>query len=143
MPSLSSTALRNWLPVFLVLLAGPLAAHDVDVTGVARMFLDEIDSGVYRLSIVDRQVPPIRNLQEVVPVRCEVLEDPRELRFRCDPQLSQSDRLLLPWSLEGLVVVARWSDGTEGSGYFRGTGTVVPVPLSALRAGSSSIAALA
>ncbi len=143
MTLLSSTARRNWLAFLLLTAAGPLLAHDVDVTGVARMFLDEVEPGSYRLSVVDRQVPPLLNLRNVVPSRCTALEDTRAVRFRCDPRLGQSDRLTLPWSLEGLVVVARWDDGTEGSGYFRGNGAQVPVSLADLQAGTSSILALA
>jgi hydrogenase/urease accessory protein HupE len=136
-------ALHNLLACLLLFLAAPAVAHDVDVTGVARMFLDETSPGSYRLSVVDRQVPPLRDLTDVVPARCTVVEGPRTQSFHCDPRLDQSDQLVLPWSLEGLVVVARWSDGSEGSGYFRGNGARIAVPLSELRAGSASLAALA
>lgn len=120
-----------------------LAAHDVDVTGVARMFIDEIQPGSYRLSVVDRQVPPLMTLGDVIPSRCLPVEDPRLATFSCTPALNQADRLVLPWSLEGLVVIARWSDGSQGSGYFRGNGAQIAVPMSELRAGSTSVAALA
>lgn len=144
MPFLLSTVLRSRLVCLLLLLmAGPAAAHDVDVTGVARMFLDEISPGSYRLSVVDRQVPPLRDLENVVPPRCTMAVGPRAQGFDCAPRLNQSDQLVLPWPLEGLVVVARWSDGAEGSGYFRGNGSEIAVPLSELRAGSVSLTALA
>ena len=49
----------------------PLArGHDVDVTGVARVFLDEETDGQYRLSIVDQQVPPLFNVERILPERC-------------------------------------------------------------------------
>ena len=133
-----------WIGCLLLLFSSPAQSHDVDVTGVARMFLDESAPGSYRLSVVDRQVPPILNLQDVIPERC-VPADNRlgELRFDCDPELNQSDLLLLPWSLEGLVVIARWNDGSEGSGYFRGSGVAIKVALADLRAGSVSISSLA
>ena len=35
------------------------AAHDVDVTSVARVFLEEVGEGRYLLSVVDAQAPPI------------------------------------------------------------------------------------
>jgi len=149
MLSPSSTALLRQflLPALLCLAgifpAGRLAAHDVDVTGVARMFLDETQPGAYRLSVVDRQVPPLLDLATAIPPRCAAVEDSRATGFTCSPALNQSDQLILPWSLEGLVVIARWYDGTQGSGYFRGSGAEIRVTLSELRAGSASLTALA
>lgn len=128
----------------MLLTCSPALSHDVDVTGVARMFLDETGPGNYRLSVVDRQVPPLVNLQAVIPQRCVPADNQlRELRFTCTPELNQSDLLQLPWSLEGLVVIARWYDGSEGSGYFRGNGAAIEVTLADLRAGSISIGSLA
>ena len=57
--------MRRWMrrlaPGLAVLLLGapPAHAHDVDVTSVARVFLDELAEGRYLLSVVDLQVPPI------------------------------------------------------------------------------------
>jgi hypothetical protein len=45
---------------------------------------------------------------------------------------------VLPWSLPGVVVLARWNDGTEASAYFRGDGARVVVELGALRAAAGS-----
>jgi len=128
----------------LLLLSSTAHAHDVDVTGVARMFLDETAPGAYRLSVVDRQVPPLLNLESVIPQHCDAADNQLgELRFDCDSELNQSDILRLPWSLEGVVVIARWSDGSEGSAYFRGNGVTIEVALADLQAGSVSIASLA
>jgi hydrogenase/urease accessory protein HupE len=128
----------------LVLCSSPALPHDVDVTGVARMFLDEIAPGSYQLSVVDRQVPPLLDLESVIPARCTAAENRlNQLRFACDPGLNQADHLNLPWSLEGLVVIARWNDGSEGSAYFRGNGIAIEVALGDLRAGSANLANLA
>jgi hydrogenase/urease accessory protein HupE len=135
---------RGWLACLLLLVALPGQAHDVDVTGVARLFLDENGPGLYRLTVVDRQVPILLNLEGVIPARCSNTDNAvGTYAFRCQPALHQQDRLELPWGLEGLVVVARWHDGTEGSGYFRGNGASVGVDLAELRAGSVSLSALA
>jgi len=149
MKSLLSIDLKSWHRAFwagclLTLACSPALSHDVDVTGVARMFLDETTPGSYRLSVVDRQVPPLPNLEAVIPERCTAADNRLgELRFSCDPVLNQADSMRLPWSLEGLVVIARWSDGSEGSGYFRGNGAAIDVALADLQAGSVSIASLA
>ena len=140
-------------PVCVVLLASltmPVAAHDVDVTGVARVFLDETADGRYRLSIVDRLVAPITDARQMLPGRCRVAQ-PAEtdveaapgLIFDCQSPLTVDDTLILPWALEGVVVLARWSDGTDASAYFRGTGRTVPVRLGDLRAGAGSRGRLA
>ena len=141
---LNSTLRLFWIGCLLLAAGGPALSHDVDVTGVARMFLDENSPGSYQLSVVDRQVPPILNLASVIPERCLPADNRLgELRFNCTPELNQADSMRLPWSLEGLVVIARWNDGTAGSGYFRGDGVAIEVALAELRAGSVSVAALA
>jgi len=120
--------------VWSLLAASPLFAHDVDVTSVARVFLDEIGEGRYLLSVVDAKVPPITDMRGVLPARCApvAVEDVEigvvsGFVFECESPLDPSDVLSLPWSLEGVVVLARWSDGSAASGYFRGRRGSVPV----------------
>ncbi len=123
----------------------PVAAHDVDVTSVARIFLDQIGEARYVLSVVDAKVPPIADREGVLPERCAPLK-PADVDvrvetgfvFECDTALDADDALLLPWSLAGVVVVARWADGTGGSAYFKGGAGSVPVDLGNLRAGPGS-----
>lgn len=119
-------------------------AHDVDVTGVARVFLDEDVDNLYRLSIVDQQVPPLFNIERILPAQCSGLPPGNfSYQFRCEPALSIDDELVFPWPLEGVVVVARWQDGGNISSYFPGDGTQVNVPLSDLKAGAGSLGSLA
>ena len=94
-----------------LLAASPLIAHDVDVTSVARVFLDEIGEGRYLLSIVDTKVPPILDRRGVLPARCApVAVEDVEIRvvsgfvFECESPLASGDVLILPWSLAGVVV---------------------------------------
>jgi hypothetical protein len=131
----------------------PVAAHDVDVTSVARIFLDEIGLGTngrgrYVLSIVDLQVPPITDPRAVLPADCVPVADPglrvvSGFAFECDSPLDADDTLLLPWPLAGVVVVARWNDGSGASVYFRGAQGTVPVALGDLRAAPGSRARVA
>jgi hypothetical protein len=126
----------------------PVAAHDVDVTSVARVFLDEIGEWRYVLSIVDLQVPPITDPDAVLPAGCSPIDDPgvrvvSGLEFACDSALDADDTLLLPWALAGVVVVARWADGSGASIYFRGAQGTVPVALGDLRAAPGSGARVA
>ena len=72
-------------------------SHDIDVTGVARVFLDELPDNQYSLSIVDQQVPPLFNVERVLPERCIGLSPSRfSYRFQCEPSLSVDDILSFP-----------------------------------------------
>jgi hypothetical protein len=133
-----------------LLVPGPARGHDVDVTSVARLFLDQTGERRYLLSIVDQQVQPIVDLDAVLPERCAPLAADaagmritRGFAFECASPLTLDDALTFPWPLAGVVVVARWSDGTEASAYFRGTGRDVVVELADLGAGAASIGRLA
>ena len=125
-------------------LSSNLLAHDIDVTGVARVFMDEEPGNQYRLSIVDQQVPPLFNIERILPDRCEGLPPATfSYRFQCTPALNAEDVISFPWALEGVVVVARWQDGSDVSGYFPGSGGYVEVPLAELKAGAGSLGNLA
>jgi hypothetical protein len=128
----------------------PARAHDVDVTSVARVFLEEIGERRYLLTVVDAKVPPIWNPQGVLPAGCRPLPPEAVERivvagfaFECTEALGFDDHLTLPWSLAGVVVLARWSDGAASSAYFKGDGRVVPVRMAELsaRAGSARLLA--
>jgi hypothetical protein len=131
----------------LAMLLGPppARAHDVDVTSVARVFLDELGEGRYLLSVVDLQVPPIADPRGVLPARCvPVASDDAGVRvvagfvFDCETPLDGDDVLVLPWDLAGVVVLARWSDGATTSAYFRGARGSVPIALAELSAAPGS-----
>lgn len=135
------------LPHLLLALLGAApgaVAHDIDVTGVARVFIDEMAGDQYRLSIVDQQVPPLFNIERILPERCLGLPPGNfSYRFQCTPALSSDDELVFPWGLEGVVVVVRWADGSDVSGYFPGNGSAVTVPLADVKAGAGSLVSLA
>ncbi len=125
----------------LLLLPASASAHDVEITSVARVFLDEIGERRYVLSIVDTQVPPVRDLGSVLPAGCARLPEAEAdaygrggFAFECEEELTIDDTITLPWSLEGVVVLARWRDRSEVSAYFRGDGEKVEVHLGGLRA---------
>ncbi len=130
--------------LLLLLLAAPAAAHDVDVTGVARVLLDQTGDNEFSLSVVDQQVPPLFDVTRILPAHCEGLTPGNfSYRFSCNPTLNAQDTLHFPWSLQGVVVVAHWQDGNNVSGYFPGDGTTIPVPLGELQAAAGSLSGLA
>ena len=125
-------------------------AHDIDVTGVARIVLDEYvaedsleGTADYRLSILDAKVPPLYDIAGSIPNRC-VAQDSgiASYRFRCSPALTRDEGLLFPWGFAGIVIIANWSDGSSHSRYYRGDGVFVEAPLDGLRAASGDIIAL-
>jgi hypothetical protein len=131
-----------------------VAAHDLDVTGVARLVLDEreplVQSGDaapgadYRLSILDTKVPPLYDIARSIPARCESLAPgANSYRFRCQPQLNADDSLLFPWALAGVVLISNWRDGSSHSSYFRGDGAFVETQLAELKAPSAALSRLA
>jgi hydrogenase/urease accessory protein HupE len=126
------------------------AAHDVDVTSIARIFLDQIGERRYVLSVVDSRVPPVVGLKGVLPAGCSpVSAEAAGVRlvagfaFECDRALTFDDVITLPWQLAGVVALVRWSDGTRASALFRGDGRSVAVRLADLRAGAGSAGRLA
>ena len=122
-----------------------VAAHDVDVTSVARIFIDEIGERRYLLSVVDAQAPIITDPRGVLPTHCEPV-DPDDVTiqvtsgfvFDCEAPLGSGDVLTLPWSLAGVVALARWADDSSQTAYFRGEGATVPVRVGELRGGFAS-----
>lgn len=146
--------MRRWLCLPLLVTAAltlPAMArgHDVDVTSVARVFFEQMGERRYALSIVDLKVPPLGDLDRVLPGHCTPLSGDAGVRgvrgfaFECERPLTFDDTLRFPWSLSGVVVVASWQDGTDISGYFRGDGRGVSVNFSDLRAGAGSPVRLA
>ena len=120
-------------------------AHDVGITSVARVFIDQVGERRYVLSVLDTGLPPIGDSPGVLPTGClRLSENAAETRvlsgfsFECDAELAFDDVLVLPWNLAGVVVVARWSDGTDASAYFGGAGGRVQVRMGDLRAGAGS-----
>lgn len=139
-----SSTVRAFLVLLAALTAPASLAHDINVTGVARVFLDEEPGNNYRLSIVDQQVPPLFDIERILPARCAGLPSaPVAYRFQCEPALHIDDTLSFPWNFEGVVVIARWLNGDSVSGYFPGDGARVEVPMSDLKAGAASLASLA
>jgi hydrogenase/urease accessory protein HupE len=128
----------------LALLASPgtAPAHDL---GVARALLEELPGARYVLEVeVEPHLAPLF-VPPQLPERCgppvALTPDPTTLRyeFACAEPLAAADVLRLPWQRQGVMLTARWADGTTARQFFAGTGPVVEVPLHALDAGSGSL----
>ena len=132
----------------LALLALPwaAAAHDL---GIARALLEEKPGGRYALEIDTSSAPAELFGPPELPARC-VSEDARgairpdqatlRYEFLCAPEpLTASDVLRLPWPRQGVMLTARWADGSSAQQYFARTSHAIEVPLDTLRAGSGSI----
>jgi hypothetical protein len=136
----------GWVMVAWLALPGAAAAHDL---GVARALLQETSRGHYVLEI-EAAAPGELFASPELPARCapEGAErggntDPAVLRyaFTCAATpLTASDVLRLPWQRQGVMLTARWADGSSARQFFPRTSAVIDVPLDALHAGSGSIA---
>ena len=128
----------------LLLPAIPAAAHDINITGVARVILLEEAPGSYRLSVVDAQVPPLFNIERILPRRCVGLPPAAfAYRFSCQPGLGIDDSLSFPWGLAGVLVIANWLEGDSATAYVPGDGAGIEVPMSELKAGAGAWTTLA
>ena len=138
-----TTSWRNlvWLIVFC---AAPVAAHDI---GVSETELVEHADQRYELKVqagtaVAHLFPPPQ-----LPERCEPIGNPRGVQgrswrvfeFRCESSLTADDELVLPWSIDGIMLTANWNDGYEARQLFTNKAGVITVPLAQLQAGSGSL----
>ena len=139
-----------WLLLVTPALAGAAAAHDV---GISQTTLEQQPDGRYLLEVSLDGAPADAFAAPVLPARC--LAEPtsgalrpgaRSLRyvFACPGQpLIAGDALRLPWERQGVVITARWQDGSSARRFFgRGAAGIV-VPLSELRAGTGALATAA
>ena len=121
-------AISMFVGTLFILTPHFVGAHDIGITSIARVFIDQVGQGRYALSSVDIGLPPIRNTPGILPDGCERLSEEGisqtmlGFRFQCDNELMFDDIITLPWDLAGVVAIARWSDGTGASAYFRGKG---------------------
>jgi hypothetical protein len=136
----------SWLMVALLALPSAVAAHDL---GVARALLEEMPGGRYVLAIeTPAALAELFDAPEL-PARCAnarasgpIRPDQSTLRyeFACaGERLTASDVLRLRWQRQGVMLTARWADGSSARQFFARTSDVIDVPLRALEAGSGSI----
>ncbi len=138
----------GWTIVLLALglapgLVDPAAAHDV---GVARATLEEQAPGRYLLEVEVGEAPPGSFAAPRLPERCAaepaqgaVRPDALRLHyaFRCSERpLEAGDVLHLPWQRQGVLVTARWGDGTTARQFLTRSGAGIDLPLELLRASS-------
>jgi hypothetical protein len=126
--------------------AGPAAAHDV---GIARATLEEQADGRYLLEVEVGEAPPGSFAAPRLPERCAAApaagaarSDALRLRyaFQCSGRpLEAGDVLHLPWQRQGVLVTARWSDGTSARQFLTRSGAGIDLPLELLRARSGGV----
>jgi HupE / UreJ protein len=143
-------ALCCWLLLLTAGLAGAAVAHDV---GISQATLAQQPDGRYVLEVSLDAAPADAFAPPVLPARCLLEPSSGALRpgarslryvFTCPGQpLIAGDVLRLPWERQGVVVTARWRDGSGARGFFgRGVAGIV-VPLAELRAGTGALAVAA
>jgi hypothetical protein len=130
-----------WLVLLACGVAPGAAAHDV---GISQALLEELPGGRYLLAVEPGMAPADAFAPPRPPARCalEPLSGAaRGLRyaFTCPaPGLIVDDVLHLPWQRQGVMLTARWQDGTTARRFFAAGRAGIEVPLAALAAGSGS-----
>lgn len=130
----------------LSILALPASAHDI---GVSRSELVETPAGdttTYRLRVAAGPGATARFSTPELPDHCEFVGDPRGVQgagwksfeFRCAGGLTPDDSLSLPWRRDGVMMTARWADGSEVRRLFKYESGAIIVPMAELRVGSGS-----
>jgi hydrogenase/urease accessory protein HupE len=140
-------AARCWLIAALLALPWGAQAHDL---GIARALLEERPGGRYVLEI---ETPPALGdlfAPPELPTGCAhdapagvTRPERTALRFEfacAQGPLTARDVLRLPWQRQGVMLTARWSDGSTVRQFFARTNDAIDVPLAALQAGSGSVA---
>jgi hypothetical protein len=121
----------------------PAVAHDI---GVSRAELIERQGHRYVLSVQAGPALADRFPAPLLPKQCGFAGNPRgtqgagwrSFEFTCEQGLTASDDIDLPWRRDGIMLTAKWRDGSTVKRLFRNEAGVIAVPLSELRAGSGS-----
>lgn len=120
-----------------------VAAHDI---GVSQARLVEQGEGRYSLEVdVGAGMAHLFGPPEL-PEHCRIGGNPRGIQGRggkafeliCEGGLTATDRLVLPWRRDGIVLSATWLDGSRGQALFRSEAGLIEVDLAELAAGSGS-----
>jgi hypothetical protein len=134
------------LLVLLLAMAGlPTLAQAHDI-GIAKAELRERDGNRYELNVWTGPATAHLFQSPKLPDMCRFDGNPRGAQgtdrlgfaFTCNESLTANDRLHLPWKREGVMLTARWQDGSSVKRLFRREAGYIRVELSALQAGSGS-----
>ena len=125
---------------FWLMAAAPLQAHDL---GAIAAHLTEDQPARYTL---DADIAPALSsilAPPILPERCQTIpagSTPVRFRFECAGQpLRDSDRLILPWEREGVLLSLRPRGGPVITTYFLASGGVISVDLASLGLGAGSL----
>ena len=131
----------------LLVLPWAAAAHDL---GVARALLEEMPGGRYLLEVETPPAPAGVFQPPELPARCApgaargaIGPDQTTLRYEfvcAQKSLTPRDVLRLPWHRQGVMLTARWADGSTARQFFARTSDAIEVPLATLHAGYGSTA---
>jgi hypothetical protein len=128
--------------VLLLLTAGQSRAHEL---AVDRFQLQEIAPSTYEIRYdipvgeIDSYGLPILPEAYVYSEPPSRREGPQRLRFHGSGQaLGYADRIVLPWSRNGVLASAIWLNGSRSRQFFKADDAGITIELQALSAGSGS-----
>ena len=132
--------------IFIVcwtLLFMPVMAHDI---GVSQAALIEQQGQRYELSVQTGPAIAYIFATPRLPDHCEFIGNPsgtqgtarKTFVFDCANGLTAAHTIELPWRRDGIMLTARWLDGSEAKQLFASEAGRISVPLVELQAGSGS-----
>jgi hypothetical protein len=121
----------------------PAAAHDI---GVSQADLTEIQGNRYTLSVEAGLAASHLFATPALPEHCRFAgnrqgtqgANGRTFEFVCPDGLTAGDAIVLPWRRDGIVLEAKWRDGSQAKRLFRNHAGKIQVPLAELQASSGS-----
>lgn len=135
-----------WLALLIVVptvTTSPAMAHAL---GVDPAELVELEGSTYRLTPkVPRSLAHLITAP-VLPEHCKLDGGPRGERgpysvrytFTCERPLTANDTLVLPWGREGVMLTAKWSNGSTVTRFVSREGETIEMDLAYFQAGSGS-----
>jgi len=131
------------LIAFVLSWTAPVLAHDI---GVSQSELLELKNNNYELSVQTGASVSYIYATPQLPDHCQFSSNPngnqsssrKTFEFSCSNGLTASDSLKLPWRRDGIMLSAKWLDGSNAKQLFTNANGFITVSLAELQAGSGS-----
>lgn len=134
------------LVMLLSLTSAPSLAHDIGISQTELLETATAEGSLYELRVLAPASQARRFPAPVLPEHCDYLQNPRGIQqsdwrmfeFTCAGGLTAQDELKLGWLRDGIILTARWADGSEARRLFSNDTGMISIPMAELQIGSGS-----
>lgn len=134
------------MPILLLAIFGGVSIAAAHELGVSQAELVETANNQYHLAVRVGTAPGYLYGAPLLPEHCRFAGNPRgtqgagwqSFEFTCANGLTAVDNIRLPWRRDGIMLTAKWLDGSRAQRLFRNEAGRINVPLAQVRAGSGS-----